>query len=120
MSNHPNRWYWCRLLEKNDWTICRWSGSHWYAADYALEQAPQVIGGECLHEPIADDDPRLLAARERDVTMLLVLPQVSETVGKYPPHGFRYIEVLQRGNHEGTWNTACLEVAKRIRETIPR
>lgn len=76
MTNHPNRskrmegWYWCRLRENNPWTICRWSGSHWYAADYALECPPQVIDSECLHEPIADDDPGLLAAGERAVTMV--------------------------------------------------
>ena len=70
MANHPNRskrtegWYWCRLRENSPWTICRWSGSHWYAADYALERSPQVIDSECLHEPIADDDPAFLAWQE--------------------------------------------------------
>lgn len=69
------------------------------------------------------------AARERDVAMgteksaafllLAAAASLAETVGRGPPHGFRYMDVLQRGDHEGTWNAACLEVAKRIREMLP-
>src|SRR5713101_1701847 len=44
---------------------------------------------------------------------------LAEIVGKNPPEGFRYLDVLSRGDHEGTWYGAALEVARRIREIIP-
>lgn len=69
-------WYWCRLRELNNWAICRWSGSNWYAADYPLGRPPKVIDSECLHEPIADDDPHLLAARDRAIATLSLADQL--------------------------------------------
>ena len=80
-SNRSKRmegWYWCRLRQKNDWTICRWSGSNWYAADYPLERPPAIIDTECLHEPLADDDPSLQAAALRAETILSQAEELTE------------------------------------------
>jgi hypothetical protein len=62
-------WYWCRLREKNPWAIFRWSGSNWWSGEEALAHPPAIIDTECLHEPIADDDPLMIAAGERAMSM---------------------------------------------------